>query len=301
MRCYLIAEGPTDLSFIRAALSELGVEPVEPARAFDGPRLGRGWLPDVDFLCALFPADQGLEAPPSVYLEIGEAVGAGLPVLLIVEPQRRLDPALSPLRAIRTPAVGTPALVSHLGLFLRSIGRPSTGDAPSRSTDAAELSSIRDELRALRATGLLGGSGEARQVMSRRIEEIALRLFRAAGAEAEDATRTDGNGDIAAWVPGTEHFIPGPLLVELKIVREPRLDRAVLDRLHNYALSRDSMWSILLYYRWDPKLKIRLPSGGAWPTVMVFDIEALAEDMRGRTLAQILNNERNAIVHGVGR
>jgi hypothetical protein len=35
--------------------------------------------------------------------------------------------------------------------------------------------------------------------------------------------------------------------------------------------------------------------------VMVFDIEELAADLREKSLAQILNNERNAIVHGVGR
>ncbi|HEX8347046.1 MAG TPA: hypothetical protein VF657_20255, partial [Actinoplanes sp.] len=256
MRCYLIAEGPADLSFIRAALSELGVEPVEPARAFDTPRLGHGWLPDVDFLCALFPADQGWEAPPSVYLEIGQAVGAGVPVLLVAEPQRRLDPALSPLPMVRIPAIGTPVLVSHIRLFLQSIGRPLVGEAPSRPTDAAELSSVQDELRALREVGSLGGGGEARQTIGRRIEELALRLFRAGGAEAADATRQDGIGDIAAWVPGTEKFISGPLLVELKLVREARLDRATLDRLQNFALSRGSMWSVLLYYRWNPERKV---------------------------------------------
>jgi len=301
VRCYLIAEGPTDLSAVRAALSERGVEPVEPARAFDGPVLGgRGWLPDVDFLCAIFPADHGWETPPAVYLEIGQAVGAGMPVLLIVEPSRRLDPSLSPLPAIRVPVVGT-VLASHIGLFLQSIGRPSTGVEPSRPADSAELSAVHDELRALRDTVTLGGSGEARRTTGRRIEELALRLFRAAGAEAADATGADGNGDIAAWVPGTEQFIPGPLLVELKIVRDSILNRAILDQLQHYALTRGAQWSVLLYYRWDLRRKVRLPSGGTWPTVMVFDIEELARDLRHRTLAQILNNERNAIVHGVGK
>lgn len=34
--------------------------------------------------------------------------------------------------------------------------------------------------------------------------------------------------------------------------------------------------------------------------VMVLDIEELASSLHEKTLAQILNNERNAIVHGGG-
>jgi hypothetical protein len=152
----------------------------------------------------------------------------------------------------------------------------------------------------LRDTGALKGSGEAIHSTARRIEELALRLLRASGAEAQETTGTDGIGDIAAWVPGTERFIPGPLLVELKLVRRPQIDRATLDQLQLYALARDAQWSVLLYYRWDRNLKVRLPRSGTWPMVMVFDIEELAADLRDRTLAQILNNERNAIVHGAG-
>jgi hypothetical protein len=104
VRCYLIAEPPTDLSAVRAVLSDLDVEVVEPARAFDSAsQVGRGWLPDVDFVCALFSAEHGWETPASVYLEIGEAVGAGIPVLLVAEPPRRLDAALFPLPVVRVP------------------------------------------------------------------------------------------------------------------------------------------------------------------------------------------------------
>jgi hypothetical protein len=52
----IIAVSAVDLSAVRAALARLGVEVVEPARVF-GPvtGAGRGWLPEADFLCALFP------------------------------------------------------------------------------------------------------------------------------------------------------------------------------------------------------------------------------------------------------
>ncbi|WP_344617635.1 hypothetical protein [Dactylosporangium salmoneum] len=241
MRCYLIAEPPADLSPVRAALSDLGVEVVEPAHAFDSSiHSGRGWLPDVDFLCVLFAAERGWETPASVFLEIGQAVVSAIPVLVIAEPPRRLDAALSLLPVIRVPARSSAVLAAHIQLFMKSIGRPPVAAAPPRSPDAAELRSVRDELASLRPTTAVGGSGEAMHVTARRVEQLAIRLLRAAGAEAQATTGADGIGDIAVWVPGTENFIPGPLLVELRVVRDPIIDRSKLDQLQLYALSRDA-------------------------------------------------------------
>jgi hypothetical protein len=133
------------------------------------------------------------------------------------------------------------------------------------------------------------------------MEGLALRLLRAAGAEVQETTGTLGIGDFAAWVPGTERFIPGPLLVELRILRKPQIDRATLDQLQLYALTRDAQWSLLLYYLWDRDRKVRMPTSGTWPMVMVFDIEDLAASLHEKSLAETLNNTRNAILHGVGR
>lgn len=273
------------------------MEVVEPAHAFDAAtRPGRGWLPEVDFLCVLFPAEAGWETPVSVLLEIGQAVGAGMPVLLVAEPPRRLDPALFSLSVARVPLNGKVALSVQLGRFLQSMHHPGSVAmaAPVQVVDAAELDAISLELRSLRQTE--GTGGGAAQVVARRLEETALRLLRAAGAEAEEARRDDG-GDIAAWVPGTERFIPGPILVEVKLVRDQYIDRNSLNQLQLYALTRDAPWSLLLYYSWDPNRVVRLPPGEDWPTVMVFNIEDLVSELRRQPLAQILNNERNQLVH----
>jgi hypothetical protein len=295
--CYVIAERPQDLSTISAVLSDLGIEVVEPARAFDRTsHRARGWLPEVDFVCVLFQSENGWETPTAVYLEIGEAVGAGTPVLLIAEPPRRLDPALSTLPVVRVPAGSRAALTGHISMFLQSIGREPAPAAPPRALDRTELDSVREELDNLRVE-----VEHPRYLDHRKLEQLALRLLRATGAEAEEITGTPGIGDFAAWVPGTERFIPGPLLVELRILQRGHIDRSVLDQLQLYALTRDAQWSMLIYYRWERDQEVQLPRGGTWPMVMVFDIEDLAGRLRGQSLAQVLNNERNAIVHGVER
>ena len=303
MRCYLISEPPADLTGIRSVLADLGVGIVEPAHAFDGAtsESRQGWLPGVDFVCAVFPVDRGWETPPSVYLEIGEAVGAGVPVMLVAEPPRRLDAGLFPLPVARVPLTSKNALATHLSVFIASFGRSREKEAiPTASVKVADLKFLSEELAELRLRSNASGSGEAAQSLATNFEDIALRLLRAAGAEAEPTIDSDDVGDIAAWVPGTERFIPGPLVVELKILRNGRLERDTLERLKNYALSRDSPWSLLLYFNMDQSRAVRMPKAGNWPMVIVLDIEELAQDLRQMPLAKILNNARNSIVHGQG-
>ena len=282
-----------DLSILRTVLADLGVEAIEADRAFDRVP-PTGWLPAVDFVCAVFSADAGWETPPVVYLEIGQAVGAAVPVLLIAEPRRRLDAALLPLRAVQVALANRVALSGQIALFLQSVGHRPTLPAPASAVDSQELASALDELLGLRSADVQW------QTVPRRLEEIALRLLRAAGADAEPTTGTEGIGDFAAWVPGTERFIPGPLLVEIKALRKPHIERATLDQLQLSAHTRDAQWSLLLYYKQDRDWHVRIPRDGTWPMVMVFDIEDLASHLRQRSLAEILNNTRNAIVHGIG-
>ncbi|MEU4214027.1 hypothetical protein [Actinoplanes sp. NPDC026623] len=302
VRCYLIAEHPTDLSSVREVLSDLGVEVVEPAQAFDAATLPRrGWLPTVDMVCAIFPADHGWETPASLYLELGEAVGAGIPVLLFVEPPRRLDAALFSLPVARIPTNNRVALASQFSLFLQSVGKSSELAIPPRRTDSFDLKLISRELAELRQDFEISGFGEAIQSTARRLEDLALRLFKASGAEVVATSDDEGIGDMAAWVPGTERFIPGPLLVEVKILRKGPVARETLEKLQLYALTRDAPWSLLLYYRWKPAGRISNPKGGAWPNVIVLDIEELTRRLRHEPLATVLNNERNAIIHGLDR
>jgi hypothetical protein len=289
-----------DLSAARRALSGLDVEVIEPDRVFDtATRTGRGWLPQVDFLCVLFPAESGWESPASVFLEIGQAVGANMPVLLVAEPPRRLDAALFSLPVVRVPATSAIALTGQFKLFLESVGAPAIAGTVPQTVDpeaASSLSAIRQELSGLR----LADYASSASAFGHTLEVLALRLLRTAGAEAENARTDDGTGDIAAWVPGTEKFIPGPLVVEVKIVRDPIILRRTLNALQLYALTRDAPWSLLLYYKWDHNMKVHLPPGD-WSAVMLFDIEELAARLEHTPLAQVLNNERNTLIHRVGR
>ena len=298
MRCYLVGEPIANLAGLRDALSRLDVTVVEAGAAFDSaPSTGSGWIPTVDFLCAVFSSETGWETPVSIYLEIGQALGAGLPVLVIAEPPRKLDPALSPLRVVRVPISNQVALTSHVRRFLDSIGRGETTEAPPSNVERQRLASVRHdladfrrELRTLDATSQVG----------HRLEQIAVRLFEAAGAELQPARQHNDSADFAVWIPGTEKFLSGPLLVEVKLLRTPRVEYRTLRQLQELALRRGSPLSLLLYFKVARDRPVQWPDHAARAGVIALDIEDLTQRLEEQNLAQIVKNERNALIHGVG-
>jgi hypothetical protein len=140
VRCYLVVEHHADLTPLRDVLAELGVDVVTPGQAFKAPSdsdLSR-WVPEVDFVLAVFPEGAGWETPPALYLDIGVAIGSRLPVLIVADPSRRIDATLSPLVAVRAALGNRGALRSRIGQFLRIIGTGRAGETQA-ALDAKNL------------------------------------------------------------------------------------------------------------------------------------------------------------------
>ncbi|GGN11004.1 hypothetical protein GCM10010109_20950 [Actinoplanes campanulatus] len=131
-----------------------------------------------------------------------------------------------------------------------------------------------------------------------RLERASLQLITAAGGEAVSIDRDDEPVDFAAWIPGTEKFLSSPLLIEVKLLRRPEVARGSIDRLRAAANSRGATWALLLYFSITDAGGVKIRGGASWPYIMALNIEELATRLQDEGLAQILNNERNAIMHG---
>jgi hypothetical protein len=293
VRCYLVAERAADISTLQQVLDAKGIEVVMPGRGFgDLSRRGRlSWLPEVDFLCVVFSKRLDSSTPPAMYVDIGVAIGSGMPTLVIVEPPRVADSVLAPLHVVQVPLGSAPALSLQVKSFLKSMGQTRPQLIDQRRPDADMLQAIKQELGALSEVAR-GDINSAYQ----RFEGIAVRLLEAAGALTEGASHGGDQGfDIAAWVPGTEAVLPGPLLIEIKLVRGSILGRQ-FDQLQNAVARRNASFGLLLYYPLSGQ-PVRLPSGH-WPMVMAFEMGDLLKSLTGRSLAQVILNSRNALVHG---
>lgn len=292
MRCYLVVEYQYDLSALHRALHEANVETVIPERAFQTPPEDATgyWLPEVDFVLAVFPERSSWETPPALLLDIGVAIGKGIPVLLIAEPPRRVDASLAPLPLAAISLHNQAALTEQITRFISSIEsshRPVGEDAPR--VDHRVLDAISLDLEALRDSPLDSGQS------GYRFEEIALRLLRAAGAEVERGNLDFGH-DAAGWVPGTETLFSDPLLFQFKLLQEPRVPPATLAKLADYVARRGAGFGVMICFSTSPAT-IKWPENTS-PSVIAFEIMDLLRQLRTQTLAAVLRNRRNAAVHG---
>lgn len=291
MRCYLVVEYDCDLSALHEALREANVEVVTPDNAFQAaPADVIGyWLPDVDFVLAVFPARSEWETPAALLLDIGVAIGRGVPVLVVAEPPRKVDAALAPLPLAKVPLGHRTALSARVNQFVNSIHggpRPVGDDVPV--LDHRILDSVTLDLEALKEQPF-----EPRT--SWQFAEIAMRLLRACGAELEES-RLDGGFDAAGWVPGTETLFPDPLLFEFRLLRRAEVPRQKLDQLAGIAARRGAGFGVLIAFSHDSE-PVPWPDT-TWPMILTFEINDLIQELRHQSLAAVLRNRRNAAMHG---
>ncbi|MFC1402422.1 MULTISPECIES: hypothetical protein [Streptacidiphilus] len=294
MRCYLVAEQAADTSTLQEVLRAAGIEVVTPERGYAGfARSGRlPWLPEVDFLCVVFAGRLEAPTPPAIYMDIGVAIGSGLPTLVIVEPPRVADSVLAPLQVVQLPLGSASALSFRLNAFLKSMGQSPIPPIEQPRPDIETLHAFRREL-----DSLLEPENASISYRYQHFEDIVVRLLEVCGASTEGGPRAGGQGfDIAAWVPGTETVLPGPLLIETKLVSRPTLSRSDFDMLQHTAASRNAAMGLLLYYSLS-RQPLRPPSG-VWPMVIAFEVGDLLTQLERQSLAQLIVRARNALVHG---
>ncbi|MFC1410737.1 hypothetical protein ACEZCY_16560 [Streptacidiphilus sp. N1-12] len=294
MRCYLVAEQAADTSTLQEVLRAAGIEVVTPERGYAvfarGGRLP--WLPEVDFLCVVFAGRLETPTPPALYMDIGVAIGLGLPTLVIVEPPRTADSVLAPLQVVQMPLGSASALSFRLNAFLKSIGQSRIDPIEQTRPDIQTLHTFRQELDTLSESENSSSSSKYQH-----FEDIVVKLLEACGASTEGGPRSGDQGfDIAAWVPGTETVLPGPLLIESKLVSRSVLSRSDFDKLQHTAASRNAAMGLLLYYSLS-RQPLRPPLG-FWPMVISFEVGNLLTLLEQQSLAQLIVRARNAVVHG---
>lgn len=290
MRCYLVAEYSRDFSILHQVLKSLNVDVITPERIAVGST-GGGWIPDVDFVIAVFPARGDWETPAAVYLDIGVAVGLNTPVLIIAEPPRRLDAALSPLTCARIPLESHAGLASGITRFLRTIESPPPSPAGTEIISLPVLDSFKARLENLDAANP-AQSGQA-------FHDLIMELLRTGGAELQESRTQDGwQVDASGYVPGTEDLFQSPLLVEIKLLRDSPPRMAHIQQVAGATAARDAAFGILIWHQLSGELgDVKLPPGAPVP-VMIFSVEELLRRLSEQTLSQVIRNERSAIIHG---
>lgn len=283
-----------DLSVLRAVLTEHAVDIESTSDVGAGVTLADASLAHYDFAIAVIPADHQRDASlPAIYVEIGVAVGRGLPLLVIAGPSIPPSPALAGATTIIMTQLGNEeALRLHLGLFLRqlraaprvqNLARPPTPPTPSvPAAYALRLEGVRESPGGLRGA---------------EFERLVSDLLREAGAQAEERSPwgPDGGIDIAAFIPGEEQRL-GAVMIQVKSgTLTSRTLQETQRQLSAQVLQAGAGLGLLVYDQATPDARKVPPA----PLVSRVGIDQLLAELATKPLSALLTQARNRAVHGM--
>ena len=295
VRCALTSHASVDLTTITRVLNELGADVVEgwpgDLQSMDGP-------PELDFLCAVFAPrsphafeDSDLTvAPPAVYFEIGLALGAKIPVLLIVAPDSHVPFTLSGLQYVTSTGDNAEALRLHLAAFINRFGRLLPN--PIMVQRLVSKSVLDDAQRSL--SRLDQQSTSHPESNAKRFEAIVARILSEGTGGSVSAPESRSGADIALWIEPI-----GLVVVELKIGRlNSTLLAAAEEQLSKYVIDARANFGLVVFHDVTGRIHKNQPSK---PFIGRTSITDLIGALRVKSLDQVLYSERSAVVHGAWR
>jgi len=279
MRVFLSASADADTHTLREALEELGADVLATTDVASGGGIRSVLLP-TDRLVGLlqYPA----VGNTAVLVEIGIAIGMGLPVLVIAPPASPIPAALGDVIVVRSAADDLDALQLPLKLFVRTAAsRPSPSPTSSASHEQVDLARFREQLATLEEAGNDG----------RDLVQLVADLLRYSGAQVEEQPSwAEGwRPDIALAIPGQEGRL-GTVIVELKISRDRKTLESAAFQLVQYVLALRGGLGLLLY----PGSELELPTT---PMTACLSLNRLLSELSDRSLADVLVRARNEAIH----
>jgi hypothetical protein len=128
--CFIAAPVGVDVEPLENELLDRGIAMPDVASfstgSFDWRTLSRG-IKDVDIVVAVISSDP---PDPNVMIEVGMALGADRPVLVLVGPQVGLPWALRGVQYVRATPADVNAVRFHLDVFLDRLGEPDEEQEP---------------------------------------------------------------------------------------------------------------------------------------------------------------------------
>lgn len=292
--CFISAPVGIDTRPLREALSARGVEPWDASDMLAGSNsylTVEDAIADADFICAVIPNSP---VNANVLLELGMAIGMGLPRLLFVAPKAELPSDLRRQSYARASLQDAEALRFHLGTFLKNAGKSGgyrgVGHREGRSRPSpAIMASAHDRLAAWQA--------QLTPPHERELVQFLAELFEVSGyitsAAPTSIGRNSMHADLAVWVDELQTTIGNPLVIE--VAGHQRTPSAKFRQLQLLLEEFQSPLGLLVYWR-IPEAQL-MHDDWDQPLVVVMDIHEVVESIGRGDFASILLSRRNAAAH----
>jgi hypothetical protein len=267
-----------------------GIRVVVPDDLYPGANWSEGIsrkIGDVDLVIGVLTSERRSQW---ILFELGQAAALGRQIVLIAPPKLAEVPShLKRFLVIRAGPKNRGAIDFALDQILASPERSKTPPiaSPSKPALGSDADPIITDLRwAIESNDYRG------------VERVVVQALRGSGAEiVSEASNPDLGADIAVWSDALQTFVGNPLLIEVKsrIHGADELRRAA-NQLFAAVTSRGGNWGLLLYGQGPQDLA--LSPKGLPPTVLVYSIGELIEQLRTRSFAEVIRDLRNRRVHG---
>jgi hypothetical protein len=283
--CFISAPFGVDTSVLRRELRSHNVDWLDITTIPAGETFVdaiRSAIQRVDFLCVVVPASA---TGRWTLLEAGIAIGAGKPLLLIVDREAEIPFDVRDFHYALARSTDSEAIRFHLDTFLRSLDKKPT---ISRATGGKRSSVTRR-----RAPPLLHSGAES---------EIA-RLFEKAGFLLHEAPQKQSPGyevDLAVWIDDLLPIFSSPILpVEVKQRSDTRARDKAVERLQQFLLETGTGVGLLVEINEpDEEAGKSLERLGPPPFVFTVSLAELRRVLRSGKFVHELIQARNRAVHG---
>jgi hypothetical protein len=231
----------------------------------------------------------------NVFFEIGVAIALHKPVLALLNPGTTAPSFIAPMTYLTSDLADSDVLRLGVKRFLdESKERPpkvrqTRKEARLITRGPNSLQRIIEQLSHLRQAG---NPSE----VERRVAEI----FRAAGITAVEEYKDakDRGVDFAVWSDSLRSSLGNPVLIQVKVSKLNEMSfRVAYSRLAKQVQESGSAAGLLLYLDKSGK---RFKKPATWiPSVLWFDVEDFANQLSGKSFAEVLVERRNRAVHGL--
>jgi hypothetical protein len=295
LRAYIAAPATLDPTPIRDFLDREGVDSDDAYSIAAGTDLLEALIRRIrvaDFAVAVLNEDAGWTA-----YELGLCDALAKPVLVIASPALSAPASIASHPLIRTSIGNSDVWQLALKKFVQEVreDRAKPGHHRPRRSQGAKGGSTRlldlaEQIHAERENG-----------SPSRVEELTLDVFRTAAVivVAQEPRLADRGADFAVWDDRLAHSVGLPIFVELKV---GNLDGQRLKetewQLADAMRASSGRLGLVLYLDRNGR-RFPTPTWDA-PFVVRFDLEDFARDLARRPFAELVVEQRNKLVHGMG-
>lgn len=241
-----------------------------------------------DLVCAVIEESSN----PNVFMELGYALGRGLPVAIFIDGDSdgRLPSDISGFSFFSVPLHDVAALKFHLQVFLQNLDIASPPKPNGRRKSDKQLS----------ASSKVVTSGFPESQLEREVLhtlEMSAEIKSIAPQPGGIEPRTF-IPDFAVWLSASTTVVQSPMVIEIKEPRhsEETIDKAVA-QLSQYVAASDARTAILLINN-SNRSPLRIVHLA--PLVFVADIETFKDLLLRGELVKTLSTERNRFAHSAG-